>query len=99
MGGLLPPGASSVLRLLSPFQPHLALEMGLDTSQIKVRGQSSAHLYFCLQSLRSSFSQPPCLFWPSWQGFLGQIPRLESGRRCGCCQGNRGKEGLSTSCT
>lgn len=38
VGGLLLLG-HRLLSGSSPFQPCLALEMGLDTSQIKVRGQ------------------------------------------------------------
>lgn len=32
----------------SPFRPQLALEVGVDTSQIKVRGQRSAYLFACM---------------------------------------------------
>lgn len=46
----------------SPFQPHVAAEVALVTSSIRVRGQRSAHLPFFHLS------------WPSWLGFLSQTP-------------------------
>lgn len=63
----------------SPFQPHLAVEMALDTSQIKVRPEVSPASYVLArpEALSLSASWSPTLEGPGWGG---------------CCQGNRKKK-------
>lgn len=62
MGGLLPGSPR--------FQPHLTLEMGLDTSQSTVSPP-----FFLLAKPEALFLLACLPSWPSQLGFLGQIPR------------------------